>query len=76
MNDELKRTHRGFKIDPYKWHEVVASCKGRFGDTDYLEQYHTRDWITDGYTLFIRNDLLDNNFITYLGLVCKLEQST
>lgn len=76
MNTELERTHRGFDIDPYKWSEVIAACKANFGDTDFMQQPHLRPWITATYTLFVRNDLLDDSFITYLGLVCKIKQST
>lgn len=73
MNKELSRTHQGFDIDPAKWFGVIDDCKARFGDNDYLQAYHTRSWITNGYTLFIRTDLLDDSFVTYLGLVCKIK---
>jgi hypothetical protein len=76
MNTALERTHRKFGIEPVKWFDVIRACKSNFGDTNFLDQYHTRPWITDGYTLFIRQDLLDDSFITYLGLVCKIKQST
>lgn len=76
MNTELERTHRGFNIEPMEWYKVVHSCKDRFGDTDHMQHYHLRPWITNGYTLFVRNDLLDDSFITYLGLVCKIKQPT
>ncbi len=75
MNTELERTHRKFEIEPVKWREVIQVCKSAFGDTDFMQQYHLRPWITAGYALFIRQDLLDDSFVTYLGLVCKIKQS-
>lgn len=74
MSNKLEQTHRRFKIDPFKWQEVVASCKKNFGDTDHMQQYHLRPWITNEYALHIRNDLLDDTFVTYLGLVCDLKK--
>lgn len=73
MNKELKRTHQSFDIEPVKWFSVIDACKANFGDNDHLQAYHLRPWITNGYTLFVRFDLLDDKFITYLGLVCKIK---
>ena len=73
MNKELNRTHQSFDIEPAKWFGVIDECRVRFGDNDPYQQYHTRPWITNGYTLFVRFDLLDDKFITYLGLVCKIK---
>lgn len=73
MYKQLLKTHREFKIEPVKWFEVIDACKQRFGDTEYLEDYHTRAWVTGGYDLYIRFDLLDDSFVTYLGLVCKIK---
>ena len=71
MKKELASTHQGFAIKPGFWFDVIAACKEHFGYNNYLQQYHLRPWITSSYTLYIRNDLLDDKFITYLGLVCK-----
>lgn len=73
MTKELERTHQSFDIEPAKWVDVIAACKANFGDNNIYQQYHSRPWITNGYSLFIRFDLLDNRFITYLGLVCKIK---
>jgi len=75
MSNKLEHTHRRFRIDPFKWIDVIGACKNNFGDTDHMQQYHLRPWITNGYALLIRNDLLDDNFVTYLGLVCDLRKS-
>jgi hypothetical protein len=74
MKKALQRTHREFDIDPDFWREVIASCKSHYGFADYMKEYHLRPWVTDAYTLFIRNDLLDDSFVTYIGLVCKIKQ--
>lgn len=72
MKKALSRTHQGFDIDPIKWYDVLAECKDHFGYHNYLQEYHLRPWVTSSYTLFVRNDLLDDQFITFLGLVCKI----
>ena len=76
MNKELKQTHQSFNIDPNKWFAVIDACKSNFGDNNPYQPYNQRPWITNGYNLHVRNDLLDDKFITYLGLVCtiKVEQ--
>lgn len=73
MNKSLQRTHQGFDISPFKWSDVIAACKLNFGDNNPYQSYHLRPWITSGYTLHVRNDLLDDKFITYLGLVCEIK---
>lgn len=72
MNKALDSTHQGFDIDRNKWFGVIDECKANFGDNNPYEQYHLRAWITNGYTLFVRKDLLNDKFITYLGLVCEI----
>ena len=74
MNKVLLKTHQSFDIAPNKWLDVISACKANFGDTNHLQAYHLRPWITNGYTLFVRNDLLDDKFITYLGLVCGVQR--
>lgn len=73
MKKALARTHQCFNIAPGKWYDVLAECKSHFGYHNHLQEYHLRAWVTSGHTLFVRNDLLDDQFITYLGLVCKIQ---
>lgn len=73
MKKALERTHQSFDIEPANWHIVLDECKAHFGYHNYLQQYHLRSWVASSYTLFVRNDLLDDQFTTYLGLLCKIK---
>lgn len=68
--DTVKNTHRRFSIDPYKWYVVVDNCKAHFKDTDCMQPFTLRPWVTNtSHELFIRNDLATDSFVTYLGLI-------
>lgn len=74
MNKELARSHIGFDIVPARWFNTIAAVRDKLGENNIMQQYHLRNWITNGYTLYIRKDLADNSFVSYLGLISKFEQ--
>jgi len=74
MNSSLTRTHTAFAIEPSRWFGTINEVRTKLGESDHLQAYHLRPWITSSYTLYIRNDLLDNSFTTYLGLLSKFTQ--
>lgn len=75
MKDSLNKTHIGFDIEPNRWSSIIADVRNKLGNNDYLQEYHLRPWITDGHTLYIRNDLANHDsFATYLGLISKFNK--
>lgn len=74
MKNDLSRTHTKFEVESDYWQTTIKTVRAKLGESSHLQAYHVRPWITDGYYLHVRNDLLDDSFITYLGLIAKFKQ--
>lgn len=73
---EYQQTHKQFEVDcnQMDWWEIVKLLREHLGDNDPLMRRAKRQWFTNGYTVWIRRDCLDNPFVTWLMLQVKTQR--